>query len=68
MLTLCLGWTPVPHKQAAHRRPRTHTVRKPSLQVAGLQVHATTLSYSYADEMKSLSQLPNAGRVRLLRK
>ena len=44
ILTLCLGWTLVPHKQAAYRQPRSQTVRKPSLQVAGLQVHDTTLN------------------------
>ena len=57
MLTPCLGWTPVPHKQEAHRRPRTHAVRKPSLQVAGLQVHATTLSCCLTEKNKELNKV-----------
>lgn len=44
ILTPCLGWTPVLHKEVVYMRPRTQAVRKPSLHVAGLQVHATTLS------------------------
>ena len=42
ILTLCLGWTLVLHKEVVYRRPRTQAVRKPSLHEAGLQVHATT--------------------------
>ena len=47
MLTQCLDWTLVPHKEIVYTWSWTQVVRKPSLQVAGLQVHATTLSWWY---------------------
>ena len=43
MLTHSLGWTPVLHTTTDHKWSRTQAVHEPSLQVAGLQVHATTL-------------------------
>ena len=45
MLTQCLHWTLVPHKEMVYTWSWTQVVRKPSLQVAGLQVHATTLRW-----------------------
>ena len=43
MLAHCLEWTLVLHKVTDPKWSRTHAVRKSSLQVAGLQVHTTTL-------------------------
>ena len=43
MLTHSLEWTLVLHTLTDHKWSRTQAVHEPSLQVAGLQVHATTL-------------------------
>ena len=58
MLTHCLGWTLVLHKEIVHTRSRTQAVRKSSLQVAGLQVHATTLSWWNHVKKGNLPSLP----------
>ena len=63
ILTLCLVRTLVPHKQMAHRQPRTQAVRKPSLQVAGLQVHATTLSCWLLWRKQTLNKSPRDLRI-----
>ena len=44
MLTHSLEWPLVLHTTTDHKWSRTQAVHEPSLQVAGLQVHATTLS------------------------
>ena len=44
MLTHSLEWTLVLHTATDHKWSRTQAVHEPSLQVAGLQVHAATLS------------------------
>ena len=44
ILAQCLDWTLILYKYASNIWSRTQAVRKQSLQVAGLQVHATTLS------------------------
>ena len=41
--THSLEWTLVLHTLTDHKWSRTQAVHEPSLQVAGLQVHATTL-------------------------
>ena len=46
MLTHSLEWTLVQHTATDHKWSRTQAVHEPSLQVAGLQVYATTLSCS----------------------
>ena len=51
MLTQCLDWTLIPHKEVVYTWSWTQVVRKPSLQVAGLQVHATTLSWWFRYKM-----------------
>ena len=43
MLTHSLEWTLVLHTPTDHKWSRTQAVHEPSLQVAGLQVHTTTL-------------------------
>ena len=63
ILTLCLGRTLVPHKQMTYRQPRTQAVRKPSLQVAGLQVHATTLSCWLLWRTQNLGKSPRDLRI-----
>ena len=62
-MTLCLVRTLAPHKQMAHRQPRTQAVRKPSLQVAGLQVHATTLSCWLLWRKQTLNKSPRDLRI-----
>ena len=47
MLTHSLEWTLVQHTTTDHKWSRTQAVHEPSLQVAGLQVYATTLSCSF---------------------
>ena len=44
MLTHSLEWTLVLHTATDHKWSRTQAVHEPSLHVAGLQVHAATLS------------------------
>ena len=47
----------------AYRQPRTQAVRKPSLQVAGLQVHATTLSCWLLWRKQNLNKSPRDLRI-----